>query len=385
MDQNCQDQSATDAVVGGTTRRTLIGTALAGAAVGALGTSLPAAVGRQPDPAGRSYSLPKGNYRVDLHTHYIPPEYTAFLKSKKVITVPWSVQGHIEFMNTWGIEKSVVSAPQPFDYGNPTETHEVARGVNEYGALLLKEHGDRFGVHATLPMPNIGDSIKELAYCFDTLKFNGGVMLFCHYNGIYLGDPYYEELYEEFNRRHMVVWLHPSFPVEEPVGPFPGQVLEYPFETTRAATNIMYHELLTKYPNITWQLSHVGGTLPFLLTRLAYGQQQHPYYPLPSLPEGPFAEARKFIYDTALGGSDEQMLGLDALTGPGQVIFGTDYPFTGWMFAPNAQEVAPWFADDLPTRNGDPEPVLSRIWNRPERIAVERQNAGRLYPGIGVH
>jgi len=382
MDQHPQDSAPQESGAKGTTRRTLLGTAIAGtAAVGALGVGVPLAGAGGPKKGGGG--VPKGQYRIDLHTHYIPPAYSAFLTSKKVITVPWTVEAQLKFMDTWGIDKSVVSAPQPFDYGNPTETQEVARGINEYGALLMKEQGDRYGIHATLPMPHIEESLAELSYCFDELGFKGGVMLFANYNGVYLGDPSYTPLYEEFNRRGTVVWVHPSFPVEEPVGPYPGQVLEYPFETTRAATLIMYSELLTKYPNIKWQLSHCGGTLPYILSRLAYGQQQHPYYPLVSLPNGPFEEAKKFYYDTAIGNRSEQMGLLDTLTGPGHVIFGTDWPFLNWEFAPNSHEVAPWFAEDLPnSETGDPEPVLSRVWNRPDRLRVERGNALELYPGL---
>jgi len=382
MDEKSHDSTPLEGGADGISRRKLLGTAVAGTAAGALASGLPLAAAHG-QPKKRRYSLPKRPYRIDLHTHYIPPAYSAFLTSKKVVTVPWSVEAQLKFMDTWGIDKSVVSAPQPFDYGNPAETQEVARGINDYGALLMKEHGDRYGIHATLPMPYIKESLAELSYCFDKLKFQGGVMLFAHYNGVYLGDPAYTPLYEEFNKRGTVVWVHPSFPVEEPVGPYPGQVLEYPFETTRAATLIMYNEVLTKYPNIKWQLSHCGGTLPYILSRLAYGQQQHPYYPLVSLPNGPFNEARKFYYDTALGNSSEQMGTLDTLTGPDKVVFGTDWPFLNWEFAPNSHEVAPWFKDDLPnSKTGDPEPVLSRIWSRPERLKIERGNALKLYPGL---
>jgi len=104
---------------------------------------------------------------------------------------------------------------------------------------------------------------------------------------------------------------------------------------------------------------------------------------LVSLPNGPFEEVRKFYYDTAIGNSSEQMGLLDTLTGPGHVIFGTDWPFLNWEFAPNSHEVAPWFAEDLPnSETGDPEPVLSRVWNRPDRLRVERGNALELYPGL---
>jgi len=383
MDQNPQDSAPLEGGSEGTTRRKLLGTALAGTAVGALGAQLPLAGAHSQGRQNRSYSLPKGKYRIDLHTHYIPPEYAAFLASKKVVSVPWSVDAQLEFMDKWNIQKSVVSAPQPFDYGDVKETQAVARGINDYGAKLKKDHGDRYEMHATLPLPYIKESLAELSYCFDTLKFKGGVMLFANYNGVYIGDPYYEELYAELDKRKMTVWLHPAFPAEEPIGPFVGgQVVEYPFETTRAAVLLMYNGVMRKYPNIKWQLSHAGGTLPHILTRLAFGQWIEFYFKLKPLPEGPFNEAKKFYYDTALGQSDEQLLSVGHLVDESHIIFGTDWPFTAWMYSDERYKIAPWWEDDLPTKKGDPAPVLSRLFSKPEREKIERKNAKALYPGL---
>ena len=45
--------------------------------------------------------------------------------------------------------------------------------------------------------------------------------------------------------------------------PWPGFMIEYPFDTTRAAVNLLFSGALERFPNIRFILSHAGGTLPF--------------------------------------------------------------------------------------------------------------------------
>jgi predicted TIM-barrel fold metal-dependent hydrolase len=155
-----------------------------------------------------------------------------------------------------------------------------------------------------------------------------------------------------------------------------------PFETTRAATNLIYRGVLQRYPNITWQLSHAGGALLHVLYRLAM-LQVAPYAGLSeeAAPAGPFTAARRFYYDTALAGSEEQLLSAKKLTGVERLVFGTDYPYANLLFDPDASRNWPWFSDLLPT-DGDPEPVLSRLFSPAERMLIDRENALALFPEL---
>ena len=46
----------------------------------------------------------------------------------------------------------------------------IARESNEYAKKMMADHPGRFGVFATLPLPHVDESLKEIAYAFDTLK-----------------------------------------------------------------------------------------------------------------------------------------------------------------------------------------------------------------------
>jgi 6-methylsalicylate decarboxylase len=376
---------------GAFTRRSL----MAGTAAGAVGVSVAGALAGRgavaqaaPPAAVPGYALPSGNYRIDLHCHFFPPEFVSVAQSHHIPLPSWSADAHIAFMNRWGIDASVVSLGLSINFGDPGQTSELARAVNEAGRQLIDAHGDRFGVLVTLPLPDLDASLAELAYALDTLKLDNGVLLLSHYNGVYQGDPTYEPLYQELDRRGCVVWLHPDFPpVSAP--PFPGiqgAILEYPFETTRAATNLIFQDVLPSYPNIRWQLSHVGGSLPFLLYRIGslYGIPQSDLPLSPQAAElGPFVFARKFYYDTAATGSKAQLEATKEFVDTSNFVFGTDWPWTGELFADNAAQRWPWFVDFLPSGN-DPDPALSEAFVRPDRLRLERNNALALYPGVAA-
>jgi len=322
-------------------------------------------------------------HRIDLHAHYLPPEYVEYLQaSHELVPLGWSAERHLAFMDAWGIAKSVVSVPQYFHFGDQAATTAMARHVNEQGRALRERHGDRFAVHAALPLPDVDAAIAELSHALDELQLDGGVLLFTHYEGVYLGDPAFEDLYRELDRRRCIAWVHPPARPPHDSAPLAGHFLEMPFETTRAAANLIYKGVLERYPNIKWQLSHAGGALIQLLFRLAM-LQVAPYTDLPEdvAPDGPFAAARRFYYDTALVGSEEQLRALERLTGAERVVFGTDYPYVDVLFQPDGHTRWPWFADLLPT-DGDPEPALARVFDRAQRVLIDRTNAIGLYPGL---
>src|SRR5436309_1618142 len=67
----------------------------------------------------------------------------------------------------------------------------------------------RFGLFALLPLPHVDESLKEIAYAFDTLKADGiGVMT--NYGDKWLGYAHFAPIWEELNRRQATVYTHPT-------------------------------------------------------------------------------------------------------------------------------------------------------------------------------
>jgi predicted TIM-barrel fold metal-dependent hydrolase len=85
----------------------------------------------------------------------------------------------------------------------------MARRINEYTADLVAKRPDRFGHFATLPLADIDGAVAEADYALGTLHADG-VVLMASYAGRYLGDPAFEPLWAELDRRHAVVFEHPG-------------------------------------------------------------------------------------------------------------------------------------------------------------------------------
>ena len=64
----------------------------------------------------------------------------------------------------------------------------VNRECNEFGARMAADHRGRFGLFASLPLPNVDDSLREIAHALDTLRADG-IALLTSYGDRWLGDP----------------------------------------------------------------------------------------------------------------------------------------------------------------------------------------------------
>jgi predicted TIM-barrel fold metal-dependent hydrolase len=201
----------------------------------------------------------------------------------------------------------------------------MSRGINEYGAKLVRDHPGRFGLFATMSPPDTEGSLKEIEYAFDTLKADG-IGLLTSYNGKYLGEASFAPVYEELNHRKAVIYVHPVPPAccSHVVPGIPVGSIEYAADSTRTIAHLVFSGMAQKYPDIRWIFSHSGGTLPFLTQRFIRQQkvQKHPH-----LPNGPIPEFQKFYYELAQGNTKAQLAALFELVTVSQVLYGTDFPY----------------------------------------------------------
>jgi predicted TIM-barrel fold metal-dependent hydrolase len=167
------------------------------------------------------------------------------------------------------------------------------------------------------------------------------LILLSHQNGVYVGDPRYRPVYDEMNRRGAIVFVHPTIPPYLPDGldlPLWPAYIEYAFDTTRVAANLLYNEVLRDFPNIRWILAHAGGTFPYLATRLRLMDELETHQPpFPRFrvgrpfherfPEGVRAWLDRFYYDVALSGGGAPMAALTELARPERIVYGSDWPF----------------------------------------------------------
>ncbi len=174
-------------------------------------------------------------------------------------------------MDKHGIALAITSIAQPGVAFMPeAQAAAFARRCNDYAAALIAKHPKRFGCFGLLPMHDIDTAIAEARYCLETLRFDG-ISLFASYGEKFLGDAAFDPLLAYLDGAGAVVHIHPGLhPSSRSLElQWPGFMIEYPFDTTRAAVNLVFTGALERFANIRFILSHAGGTLPYLAWRLS--------------------------------------------------------------------------------------------------------------------
>lgn len=271
--------------------------------------------------------------KIDVHHHVVPPAFTKIMQKHnidKVAGAPlpnWTPERSIDVMDTFGTQTSILSLSCPGVYfGDTDEAIKLARDCNEYSATLVENYAGRFGLFAVLPMPFTEHACKEAIYALDVLKADG-IVLMGSTEGKFLGDPDFDELMAELDKRNAVVFVHPNMhQSSEELGlQTPGFLLEFLCDTTRAAVNLVMTGTLERYPNINWILAHAGGFLPYIAWRLSLGNMIPEFHE--SAPQGIVSYLKRFYFDTALSPSPYAMAALQQLVDPSHILYGSDFPF----------------------------------------------------------
>ena len=311
--------------------------------------------------------------RIDFHFHLIPKFYRDAVyqagTGPQIGRYPeWSPERALDLMDAHSIEVALTSLAQPgVQFGDPDRAPALARRCNDYAAELIARWPARFGAFATVPMWEIRDAIDEAGYALDGLKLQG-VCLFASYGERFLGDAYFDPLLAELDRRQAVVFVHPALhpSSRELALPWPGFMMEYLFDTTRAAVNLAFGGATERFPRIRFVLAHAGGLVPYFAWRLSVSPMIDPRLPQVP-PEQILARLGHFWYDTALSPMPQTMACLAGVARPGQIVFGTDWPFA------NAKVVAEAF------KLHDTAASVAGL----QRDAIDRGNALSLFPQFG--
>ncbi len=276
--------------------------------------------------------------RIDVHHHIVPDFYVEALRGigiHDVTGVPfptWSPEAMYGSFERMGISKAILSVSAPGVYfGDAGFARELARRCNEYHAQLMREAPDRLGGFATVPLPSVGDAIAESTHALDELGLNG-VCLLTNYDGVYLGDPKFDDYLAFLNDRHAVVLLHPTMPpaAQQPNMPVAPAILEFVFDTTRAITSLLVTGALERFSNIRFIVSHLGGTIPMVAWRLRLfdSSPREPYRKFREIAPHPVAHyLSQLYYDVAVSASPSNLRTVLDLAGPEHILFGSDFPF----------------------------------------------------------
>jgi predicted TIM-barrel fold metal-dependent hydrolase len=274
--------------------------------------------------------------RIDVHHHIYPRVYMdaagdVLRKTTHALypkLVAWTPQATIEAMDRDGIARAMASISSPgVWFGDNAKACALARACNEYAAKLAADHRGRYGSFAILPLPDVDGSLREIEYAFDTLKADGACLMTCVADK-WPGDPAFAPVFDELNRRKAVLFFHPyvaSFMTDVLPG-IPPPTIEFPFETTRAITSLLFNGTLTRCPDIRFIFSHGGGALAMVAQRLV-GLARNRTDLAPRVPNGVMTELKRLYFDVVGLVTPGTYTAIEELAGSSHLLFGTDVPF----------------------------------------------------------
>jgi predicted TIM-barrel fold metal-dependent hydrolase len=341
-------------------RQTLLGLLGAGAAVacGCCGALAQTAGDQRP-------------YRIDTHQHILPPKWLAEERDRVLyasqgapasLIDDWTPEKSVDDMDKGGVKTSVISISTPGVFmGDVVQGRRLARACNEYGAGMIQKYPGRFGMFAAIPLPDVEGSLKEIEYALDVLKLNG-VGLMTSYGDKWPGDPAFYPVFEELNRRKATVYFHPTTAncCGDTVPGVPRAIIEFPTDTTRCAASLYVNGVLSRCHDITFILSHGGGSLPMFAGRIddIISGRTKPVWPTRAL-----EEFKRLNYDTAAILSAPAFAALLKLVPTSQILMGSDFPYRSTVRVTREIRALGIFSDA-------------------ELMAIERDNALRLVPGL---
>ncbi|KAH6639106.1 hypothetical protein C7974DRAFT_305652 [Boeremia exigua] len=340
--------------------------------------------------------------KIDVHSHFLPPFYRTALATHGhthpdgMPAIPaWSPTSHLEMMRLANISKSILSISSPgtsLTPSDPALTRSLTRECNAYAAALKREYPDKFGFWASLPLPDIEASLREIEDA--VAEGADGFALLTNYHGVYLGDVVFERVFKRLEELGAVVFVHPTTPCvlhggcasgeakRTPATPlsthYPTPVFEFLFDTARAILHLLGSPTLPQCPHLRFIVPHAGGALPPLLTRYVQFSAVVPgRAPLDAaavrsaLDTQFYFDLAGFVFEGEQGGGGQ----LKALVegwgvGSGRLLYGSDFPFTQTEFV-----------DMFARRMGE---GLGHLFGEEEIGAVYEGNAvGLLGRGMG--
>lgn len=314
--------------------------------------------------------------KIDVHAHYVTAGYRAALTEADQLRpdgIPglpdWDTDSALTAMNNLGVKTAMLSISSPgVHLGDDAKAVELASLVNEDGARIVKANPDRFGLFASLPLPDVDAAVAEARYALDDLHADG-VVLMTNHRGMYLGDKRLRPLCAELDARSAIVFIHPtSAPAEPLVGRYAAPVFEFMVETTRTVADLVAGRVLEDFPSLHLIVPHAGAALPVIASRVDLFGPFLPRSQDQPVPAALRAALARVHYDLAGCPVDEQLAALKTVADRTHLHYGSDYPFT-------PEPVCHYLASQLET-----SPHLS---NTPAGALSE--NSLRLLPRLSGH
>ena len=284
--------------------------------------------------------------RIDVHAHLFSRPYIDGLRRvfgndsspsgqdaqrliKWMSTDPrmTDVEGRLEEMEKWGVGMQVLSVPfHGALVKDKPAAADLTHMANEMIVQPARVHPDRFRVLLTLPL-QFPELAVEVLDSFAKEPKVVGAALMGTAGGRPLNDPAFMPVYAELERRALPFLLHPISPpgLECMLEMNLANVVGFMFETTLAATRLVFAGVFERHPKLQMIFPHLGGLAPYLMGRIQWGYERFPPCS-ENLSAPPEAYFKRFYYDTVCRNVPALRMAL-SMFGVDHIVFGTDIPF----------------------------------------------------------
>ncbi|MEZ5275113.1 MAG: amidohydrolase family protein [Opitutaceae bacterium] len=292
--------------------------------------------------------LRKNTTIIDCQCHLFPPKTLTRLRSRT--TDPRLIRegnGETLVMGAWrrrlspshkrldrlvatmdaaGITRTALSPNDPGPEWFGRDAPKVARETNTFIARSVERHPDRLIGLGVLPLPAVEPSLREIDHAVDELGLKG-FLLYSNLKGRLPDDPRFESIFARLESLGLPLFIHPAKPVwVDPLADLEMiAAVGNMFEDTVALLRLILSGVLDRHPGLRLVCPHLGGALPFLIGRIEHQMTVLKRGPR-HLKKRPVDYLRQVTFDIVSPQPSAIRLMLD-LVGPGQLVFGSDYPW----------------------------------------------------------
>jgi aminocarboxymuconate-semialdehyde decarboxylase len=289
---------------------------------------------------------------IDVHTHFLPSGYRDLLedwgKSVRIDedggrprihhshgTIPMTpgftdVTARLDWMDDHDVETTLVSVSTPNPNEGPftpEESTRLVRAINDGYADLQAEFPSRIAGLGMVPLRDPDAALTELDRIAKDLDL-AGVALPTAVRDRKLSHPDLEPVFDRIDELDLTVFVHPRpNSICDELGPDEWAVTPtavFPSETTIQLTRLILDGFFDRHA-FDLVVAHLGGTLPYLAGRLERGREV--FATDDDTPARPVASYLGEFYYDVISFHPPAIRAAIETVGPGQFVFGTDYPF----------------------------------------------------------
>ena len=273
---------------------------------------------------------------VDIHAHCLFQEVRPVIQGTPLENAPLQdmlVLGphRIAALDERGIDIAALSVNRFWWYdATPEQAREIVKIIDEGLAEWCATHSDRFVALSSpaLQFPEL--AAEQLEYAVTELGHRGASIL-GHARGEAPSSEKYDPFWAKAEELGVPVFMHPdgSRNIIQPgsldgTGGL-GNVIGNPLETTLFLSRIIFDGTLDRFPNLKVVAAHGGGYLPSYLGRSEVACARNGADCVNT--KDPSEYLRTQILVDTMVFDDEALRHLVAVSGAGQVVYGSDMPF----------------------------------------------------------